>query len=93
MVHHRFISALSAGRFSEFPNGKWLVAVSAVIEIDVTGSILIVEFVEKKRLLFWYMADQNVTTEGDTHPVAGEVVGSDLLFGLQLDFRDEMTAV
>lgn len=79
--------------FQEFPNGKWLVAVSAVIEIDVAESVLIVEFVEKKRLLFWYMADQNVTTEGDAHPVAGEVVGSDLLFGLQLDFRDEMTAV
>ena len=79
--------------FQEFSDGKWLVAVSAVIKIDIAGGILIVEFVEEKRLFFWHMADQDVTTEGDAHPVAGEIVGSDLLFGLQLDFRDEMTAV
>lgn len=79
--------------FQEFSDGKWLVAVSAVIKIDIAGGILVVEFVEEKRLFFWHMADQDIAAEGDAHPVAGEVVGSDLLFGLQLDFRDEMTAV
>ena len=79
--------------FEKFPHSERLIAVSPIIKIDIAGSALIVEFIEEQGVFFRYMADQNITAERNSHSIAGEIVGSDLLFRLEFDSGNEMSVV
>ena len=65
------------------------ITIPFIVEIDIPDSVPVIQFIIDKVLVFRDMADQSIPAEGNAHAVAGKVVGSDLLFWLQLDFGGE----
>lgn len=51
-----------------------------------------VQLVIDQALVFRHMTDQGVGAEGDSHAIAGQIVGCNLLLQLQFDVRKEMGA-
>ena len=51
-----------------------------------------IQLVIDQAFILWHVADQGIGTERDPHAVTGQIVGCNLLFQLQFDLREEMSA-